>query len=128
MTRKHLVTIAAAICVISSSLLSSQAQPGTATKPVKKPGLLQRMGIGKKDSSKATISTGKIIGNKNSKVYHMPGDKGNMPADKNTIYFKTESAAIAAGYHKAGGNAKSKVADKTTSQPRDPKTGRFMKK
>jgi methylphosphotriester-DNA--protein-cysteine methyltransferase len=45
---------------------------------------------------------GSIIGNKNTKVYHLAGDKGNMPAEKNRAYFRTEREAIAAGYHRAG--------------------------
>ena len=47
---------------------------------------------------------GSIIGNKNTKVYHLAGDKGNMPAEKNRVYFRTEREATAAGYHLAGGS------------------------
>ena len=46
--------------------------------------------------------SGQIVGNKNTKVYHLPGDKGNMPSAKNIVYFKTEAEARAAGYHAAG--------------------------
>ncbi len=46
---------------------------------------------------------GQIIGNKNSHVYHMAGDKGNMPAPQNRVYFPNAAAAEAAGYHAAGG-------------------------
>jgi hypothetical protein len=45
---------------------------------------------------------GQIIGNKNTKVYHLPGDTGNMPAEKNRVYFRSEREAVAAGYHVAG--------------------------
>jgi hypothetical protein len=47
------------------------------------------------------MHTGSIIGNKNTKVYHMPGDK-NLPDEKNRVYFSSASAAEAAGYHAAG--------------------------
>lgn len=45
---------------------------------------------------------GQIVGNKRTKVYHLPGDKGSLPAPKNSVYFRTERDAIAAGYHAAG--------------------------
>jgi hypothetical protein len=45
---------------------------------------------------------GRIVGNKNTKVYHLPGDKGNMPLAKNAVYFRTEREARAAGYHASG--------------------------
>ena len=45
---------------------------------------------------------GNIIGNKNSHVYHMPGDKGSLPSAANRVYFRTEAQAMAAGYHRAG--------------------------
>ena len=46
---------------------------------------------------------GGVIANKNSHVYHLPGDKGALPAAQNRIYFPTAAAAEAAGYHRAGG-------------------------
>ncbi len=46
---------------------------------------------------------GRIIGNKNSHVYHMPGDGGSLPAPQNRVYFSSVAAAQAAGYHAAGG-------------------------
>jgi hypothetical protein len=53
-------------------------------------------------SSRVAPITGGIIGNKNSHVYHLPGDKGSLPAVQNRIYFRTEAQAVAAGYHKSG--------------------------
>ena len=44
---------------------------------------------------------GQIIGNKNTKVYHLAGDTGNMPAEKNRVYFRSEREAMASGYHAA---------------------------
>ena len=49
----------------------------------------------------ATPMSGGIIGNKNSHVYHLPGDKGMMPGAANRVYFRTEAEAQAAGYHLA---------------------------
>lgn len=47
---------------------------------------------------------GQIIGNKNSHVYHMAGDRGALPAPQNRVYFSSAAAAQAAGYHAAGGS------------------------
>ncbi len=44
---------------------------------------------------------GNIIGNKRTHVYHLPGDNGALPAEKNRIYFATEAQAQAAGYRLA---------------------------
>ena len=56
----------------------------------------------------STMSTpaasGSIIGNKHTKVYHMPGDS-NLPAEKNRVYFSSVAAAEAAGYHTSGAGA-----------------------
>lgn len=48
-----------------------------------------------------TAAQGPIIGNKNSHVYHV-GDDGHLPAERNRVYFQTESDAKAAGYHPGG--------------------------
>lgn len=45
---------------------------------------------------------GQIIGNKNSHVFHMAGDRGALPAPQNRVYFSSVAAAQAAGYHAAG--------------------------
>jgi hypothetical protein len=51
------------------------------------------------DSSK---SQGKIIGNKNSKIYHMPGGASyDKISEMNRIYFSSEADAQKAGYRKA---------------------------
>lgn len=55
-------------------------------------------------SSQATINTAeqqKIIGNKNSKIYHTPDQAGYNILPKNAVYFNSEQEAIAAGYRKA---------------------------
>ncbi len=47
---------------------------------------------------------GQIIGNKNTHVFHMPGDRSALPAAQNRVYFPSAAAAQAAGYHAAGGS------------------------
>lgn len=42
-----------------------------------------------------------IIGNVNSHVYHMPGQRGYSMKSKNAVYFSSEQEAINAGYRKA---------------------------
>jgi endonuclease YncB( thermonuclease family) len=47
-------------------------------------------------------ATGPIIGNRNSKIYHLPNCPDyNKVSDRNRVPFKTESEAAAAGYRKA---------------------------
>lgn len=48
---------------------------------------------------KKTPVTTTFIGNKNSKIYHTR-DCGHLPAEKNRVYFNSESQAINAGYKK----------------------------
>jgi methylphosphotriester-DNA--protein-cysteine methyltransferase len=44
----------------------------------------------------------KIKGNKNSRIYHLPGCASyNAISPKNIVWFKTEAEATAAGYRKA---------------------------
>ena len=44
----------------------------------------------------------KIKGNKNSKIYHLPGcGSYDQISEKNIVWFKTEEEAQAAGYRKA---------------------------
>ena len=45
---------------------------------------------------------GSIVGNKNTHVYHMAGDRGAMPAAQNRVYFRNEREAEAAGFRRAG--------------------------
>ncbi len=51
----------------------------------------------------AGMMGGSIIGNRNSHVYHMAGDRTALPAPQNRVYFRSAAAAQAAGYHAAGG-------------------------
>lgn len=55
-------------------------------------------------TAKGDVTTGragKIIGNKNSKIYHVPGQAGYHMNSSNAVYFQTEAQAKAAGYRKA---------------------------
>lgn len=56
------------------------------------------------ESSNPTVKESLIVGNKRSKVYHLP--EGCPSYDKvskqNTVYFKTEAEAASGGYRKAG--------------------------
>lgn len=52
--------------------------------------------------SNPNIESGKIKGNKNSKIYHLPnGANYNKISEKNIIYFNSEEEAINAGYRKS---------------------------
>ena len=45
---------------------------------------------------------GRIVGNKRTHVYHLPGTPGALPSAANQVYFTSEAAAMRAGYHRAG--------------------------
>lgn len=54
-------------------------------------------------ASRATASANEVRGNKNSMIYHVPGCQHyNSISARNVVVFKTEAAARAAGYRKAG--------------------------
>jgi hypothetical protein len=65
------------------------------------------------------LFAGAIIGNKRTHVYHLPGDKGNLPAAQNRVYFHSAAEAAAAGYHAAG----QRGAGATTGRHRNTMTG-----
>ncbi|WP_261809273.1 sunset domain-containing protein [Levilactobacillus humaensis] len=48
-----------------------------------------------------TSQRGKIIGNRNSKIYHTADQAGYRMNSQNAVYFQTEAQAQAAGYRKA---------------------------
>lgn len=48
-----------------------------------------------------TSDSQQIIGNRNSKIYHVPGQAGYRMNSKNAVYFSSEQEAINAGYRKA---------------------------
>ena len=48
-----------------------------------------------------TANHQRIIGNKRSKIYHVPGQAGYHMNSSNAVFFNSEKEAIAAGYRKA---------------------------
>lgn len=65
------------------------------------PGVTDRQSDGPGPGSSGSV-TGKIIGNRNSKIYHL----SNCPSyssvsEKNRVYFESEEEAVRAGYRKA---------------------------
>jgi len=67
-------------------------------------------------SAPTTTVPGLIIGNKNSKVYHLPGCSGyTRVSEKNQVRFKDTGEAEAAGYHLAK-NCSTDSAMETTEQ------------
>ncbi|MDK1716594.1 hypothetical protein [Dellaglioa algida] len=52
-------------------------------------------------TDKVTTGEGTIIGNTNSKIYHVPGQSGYKINSGNAITFQSEQQAIDAGYRKA---------------------------
>lgn len=55
------------------------------------------------ETSASTSVSGNIVGNKNSRKYHLPGCPGyDQTLEKNRVYFKSAAEAEAAGFTKAG--------------------------
>lgn len=53
------------------------------------------------DAVDTATTQGKIIGNKNSKIYHLPGSASyNKISEENRVYFNTEADAEKVGYRK----------------------------
>jgi micrococcal nuclease len=56
----------------------------------------------KKEATSAHPLEGKIIGNRRSKVFHVPGQENyGRVSEENRAYFDTEEAAVRAGYRRA---------------------------
>ena len=69
------------------------------TKTVK---LTQKSNTSSTGNNSTTIQNGKIKGNKNSMIYHMPnGMHYDKVSEKKAVYFDTEEDAIKAGYRRA---------------------------
>jgi len=60
---------------------------------------------------------GHVVGNKKTHVYHLPGDRGALPAPQNRVYFSSAAAAQAAGYHGVGGGTSSSMMPHHTMMP-----------
>lgn len=75
-----------------SKTTTSTAKPTTETKPQ----------TNTPSTSKTETATGNVIGNKNSKIYHLPGCPGyKTVSEKNQVIFKSAAEAEAAGYTRA---------------------------
>lgn len=48
-----------------------------------------------------TSTTGRIVGNRRSKIYHVPGQAGYHMNSANAVYFRTKTEAKRAGYRRA---------------------------
>lgn len=48
-----------------------------------------------------TSQSGQIVGNSNTHVYHVPGQRSYNMSSKNAVYFNTEQDAINAGYRRS---------------------------
>lgn len=59
----------------------------------------ENSGGGNKDLN--TAQTSKIVGNRNTHIYHVPGQAGYKMNSANAVYFNSEQEAINAGYRKA---------------------------
>ena len=121
---KNLAAVAAFAFCGSAALAQTQTPPpapahqGILSRlfhPKPKPGTMMPMHPGMTGArSYSTMGThpmmggsmmgGRIIGNKKTHVFHMPGDTSALPAPQNRVYFSSAAAAQAAGYHAAGGH------------------------
>lgn len=76
---------------------------GAAKKSAKKT-VVKKATAKKSTSSKKKIktsTTGRIVGNRQSKIYHVPGQAGYHMNSSNAVYFRTETEAKRAGYRRA---------------------------
>ncbi len=79
-----------------------KASPSAAQAPTAKAVPVAAPGNVAATSATTTATTGEIIGNKNSKIYHRPNCPGyNAVSEKNQVRFKTVEEAEAAGYRVA---------------------------
>lgn len=70
------------------------------------------------ESATDTASSGDVVGNKNSKIYHNPGCPGyKSVSEKNRVFFKTAEEAETAGYKRA---KNCKAGDSTASEESAP--------
>ena len=85
---------------IFGKLFHPRPKPGQPT--TYRPGMMGRPGMMHPGMMGRPSMGGGVVGNRNSHVYHLPGDRGALPAPQNRVYFHTAAQAEAAGYHRAG--------------------------
>jgi hypothetical protein len=117
---RMLIAIAGvALCLAAPGRRAGAASNSTPAPPPAHHGLFNfRHKTGAVTGSRPLFA-GAIIGNKRTHVYHLPGDKGNLPAAQNRVYFHSVAEATAAGYHAAG----QRGAGATTGRHRNTMTG-----
>src|SRR5437879_5401979 len=107
MRKRMLIAIVGAALALAGHGGGVAAQPAPGQPPASAPPVVhhglfgRRHGSGVSTGSRAPFA-GAIIGNKRTHVYHLPGEKGSLPAEKNRVYFHSVAEATAAGYHPAG--------------------------
>ncbi len=107
------------LAMIGAGALAQNAPGGTAPMPH---GRRHMRGMAPTGAMPGTMQ-GQIIGDRKTRVYHLPGDNGQLPKEKNRVYFRTEAEAQAAGYHAA--HTRHRTGRRVPK--RDTKTGRFTK-
>ena len=139
------VNTLAAVAALAFSVTTAFAQTSTTAPAPQKPGILSRLfhpkpkpGIYQSNGSAmhpmgsfgtrpgmmghpgmmgGSAMMGHVVGNKKTHVYHLPGDKGALPAPQNRVYFSSAAAAQAAGYHGVGGSAGGSMMTHHTMMP-----------
>jgi len=138
MKTRLIALVGAASILLAVPALAQMGQTTTTPPPAKKPGLLSRilhrgqpatapgsyapnggaMPMGRRPMMGGVMPmTGGVVGNKITHVYHLPGDRGQLPAAQNRVYFRSAAAAEAAGYHRAGAGSMSMNRTTRTMRP-----------
>ena len=102
LTKKTLGIVAALTSLAAAGLAQTPAHHGILSRIFHRPTRPGTPVTGGAILGRPNPIAGGIIGNTRTHVYHMPGDRGALPAVQNRRYFRTESQALAAGYHRAG--------------------------
>jgi hypothetical protein len=100
--RMLIAIVGAALCLAAPGRRAGAASSSTPAPPPAHHGLFNFRHRGGAVAPSRPLFAGAIIGNKRTHVYHLPGDKGNLPAAQNRVYFHSVAEATAAGYHAAG--------------------------
>jgi methylphosphotriester-DNA--protein-cysteine methyltransferase len=90
---------------VAVTIATSPSAPSTATQPaVQAAATVQAEPVVSSSNGHSNgLADGKIIGNKNSKVYHLPGCSSySRVSEKNQVKFETAAEAEKAGYRLAG--------------------------
>jgi hypothetical protein len=94
-------SVAKAASASSASVAKAQAASASRSRSRSRAQASTHRTVKRSTGGDVVTGQGQIIGNKNSKIYHVPGQSGYHMKPANAVYFKTEAAAKAAGYRKA---------------------------